>query len=72
MRFLLSVGGFKGSDKIFSCNRSIVRAMFTTCGFQYTGDLLFSGIDHFGDLEGRDDIKEAAVKAGSDFVYSKA
>lgn len=70
--FFLSVGGFKGSDKIFSCNRSIVRAMFTTCGFRYAGELLFSGIDHFGDLERRDDIKKAAIKAGRDFVYSKA
>jgi hypothetical protein len=46
--------------------------MFTTCGFRYAGELLFSGIDHFGDLERRDDIKEAAIKAGRDFVYSKA
>ena len=69
--FLLSVGGFKGSEKIFSCNRSIVRAIFTTCGFRYAGELLFSGIDHFGDIERRDDIKRAAFKAGRDFLYSK-
>ena len=66
--FLLSVCGFKGHEKMFSCNRSIVKAVYTACGYSYTGELFYPGIDRFGDMKKRSDIREEAVHAGKDFV----
>lgn len=48
--FIFSVCGFKGGDKLFSCNVSIVRAFFAACGIQLSGQLLISGVDHAGDI----------------------
>jgi len=67
--FLLSVGGFKGSDNIFACTRSIVKAIYSTCGFKYAGELLVSGIDHIGDIKKRKGVRDIAVKAGFEFVH---
>jgi multimeric flavodoxin WrbA len=65
--FLLSVGGFRGSERIFACNVSITKSFFATCGYKYSGELLFTGIDHYGDLKKRGEIREDALKAGRDF-----
>ncbi len=51
--FLLSVSGFKGNEKIFSCNISIVKAFFAACGIRYTGEYLLDGVDRFGAAEHR-------------------
>ena len=69
--FLLSVCGFKGSERIFSCNRTIVKAVYSSCGFSYAGELLFSGIDHFGDIKKHESARGDAQKAGKEFVQSK-
>jgi multimeric flavodoxin WrbA len=69
--FLLSVSGFKGSERIFSCNRTIVKAVYNSCGFSYAGELFFSGIDHFGDIKKHKSAKADARKAGHEFVQSK-
>lgn len=66
--FLLSVGGFQGSEKVFRCNISIVRSFYATCGFRYGGELLFGGIDKRGDVQKREDIHLQALKAGSHFI----
>jgi len=58
--FLLSVSGFKGNEKIFSCNISIVKAFFTACGIKYAGEYLLKGVDHFGDI--RRPMIEGAVQ----------
>jgi multimeric flavodoxin WrbA len=69
--FLLSVCGFKGSNRIFSCNKKIVKAVYASCGFNYAGELFYSGIDHYGDMKKRADAKENAQKAGYEFIHSK-
>ncbi len=56
--FLLSVCGFKGSEKIFSCNISIVKAFFAACGLKYAGEYLVDGVDHRGDVERRFPVVE--------------
>ena len=66
--FLLSVGGFKGSEKIFSCNKRIARAAFSAAGYSYSGELFFSGIDHFCEITTVEGVREKAVAAGKDFV----
>jgi len=48
--FLLSVSAFKGNEKIFACNISIVRAFFAVCGVKYAGEYLLDGVDRFGDI----------------------
>jgi multimeric flavodoxin WrbA len=66
--YILSVCGFKGSEKIFSCNRRIVKAAFSACGYSYAGELFLSGIDHYGELKTREDISEKAMETGKMFV----
>jgi len=69
--FLLSVCGFKGSEHLFLCNRTIIKAVYTSCGFSYAGELFYSGIDHYGDMKKRENAKEEAQKAGYEFIHSK-
>ena len=66
--FLISVGGFKGSGKIFDCNRSIVKAFFLSCGVKYAGELLFPGVDRFGDIESVEGAAGMAREAGTHFA----
>jgi multimeric flavodoxin WrbA len=66
--FLLSVGGFKGSAKIFDCNRSIVKAFFMSCGVKYAGELLFPGVDHYGDIKNVEGALNEAREAGKNFA----
>jgi multimeric flavodoxin WrbA len=66
--FLLSVGGFKGSAKIFDCNRSIVKAFFMSCGVKYAGDLLVPGVDLFGEITNVEGAAGRAREAGKNFA----
>jgi len=66
--FLLSVGGYKKGERIFSCNIAIVKAFYSACGFRYNGALLYPGVDGPDDVKGREDIKKDALRAGSEFV----
>lgn len=66
--FLLSICGFKAGGKIFTCNTTIVRAFYITCGFRYAGELTFTGIDHISDLKSRKDVKESAFHAARGFI----
>lgn len=47
---LLSCGGFHGSNRIFNCNISIVKAFYNACAVKYIGELVFSGIESRGDI----------------------
>jgi multimeric flavodoxin WrbA len=69
--FLLSVCGFRGSERIFLCNRTIIKAVYASCGFSYSGELFYNGIDHFGDMKKRENAHQEAQKAGYEFVHSK-
>ncbi|UCB45021.1 MAG: flavodoxin family protein [Spirochaetota bacterium] len=66
--FLLSVGGYKKSERIFSCSVTIVKAFYSACGFRYNGALLYPGVDNLHDVKRREDIKKDALRAGSEFV----
>jgi multimeric flavodoxin WrbA len=66
--FLLSIGGFEGSEKIFRCNVSILRSLLLVCGLRYTGDLFAMGIDRRGEFEKREGLCEQAREAGRSFV----
>jgi hypothetical protein len=66
--FLLSGGGFKGSGKIFDCNRSIVKAFFMSCGVKYAGELLFPGVDRYGEIANMEGAAGRAREAGKSFA----
>jgi multimeric flavodoxin WrbA len=66
--FLLSVGGFRGSDSIFNCNRSIVKAFYMSCGVKYAGELLVPGVDGFGALRDAEGVADRAREAGRNFA----
>ncbi len=66
--FLISLCGFRGSGKIFSCNISIVRSFFVACGIKYAGEIVENGIDHRGDVDRHPLLKSRALQAGRDFV----
>jgi multimeric flavodoxin WrbA len=66
--FMISVGGFKGSGRIFDCNRSVVKAFFMSCGVKYAGELLFPGVDRFGDVKNLEGAADKAREAGKSFA----
>ena len=66
--YLLSVGGFKGSGRIFDCNRSIVKSFFMSCGFKYSGELLVPGVEGFGEVKNVENIAQRAREAGRSFA----
>jgi len=66
--FMLSVGGYGGSERLFACNRSIVKAFYMCCGFTYSGDILVPGIDGFREIEKLDHIRENARNACARFL----
>jgi multimeric flavodoxin WrbA len=66
--FLLSVGGYEKSEKIFSCNIAITKAFYSACGFRYSGALLYNGVDEADVLRKREDIRKDALRAGREFV----
>jgi multimeric flavodoxin WrbA len=66
--FLISVGGFKGSERIFDCNRSIVKAFFMSCGVKYAGELLIPGVDIFGEIKNVKGAADRAREAGKAFA----
>lgn len=66
--FFLSLAGFRGSGRIFSCSISMVRSFYAACGIRYAGELTMNGIDHRGDVEKHPDLLERAVEAGRGFV----
>jgi len=66
--FLMSVGGFAGSEKIFRCNRSILRSFLLVCGLKYGGDLFRNGIEHRDDVKKSEELCSLAREAGRKFV----
>jgi multimeric flavodoxin WrbA len=66
--FFLSLAGFRGSGKIFSCSISIVRAFYAACNIRYTGELTMTGVDRKGDIERHPELLEMAVEAGRRFT----
>jgi multimeric flavodoxin WrbA len=68
--FLMSVGGFKGSEKIFSCNRSILRSFLLVCGLKYEGELFVNGMEHREDVKQSNELCSRAREAGGAFVNS--
>jgi multimeric flavodoxin WrbA len=65
--FLLSAGGFAG-EKVFSCNRSIVRAFFGACGVAYRGEYLLPGMDEYGAVARTADLRDELRELGSAFA----
>jgi multimeric flavodoxin WrbA len=66
--FLLSVCGFRGSEKIFSCNKTIVRAAISSAGYRYAGELFIPGLDSLGDIVDQEGVRERAIQTGKQFV----
>jgi multimeric flavodoxin WrbA len=66
--FLLSVGGFEGGEKVFRCNRTILRSFLPVCGLSYAGDIFEGGIEEKGDVLLHDDLCKRAREAGRLFV----
>jgi multimeric flavodoxin WrbA len=66
--FLLSVGGFKGGEKVFRCNRTILKSFLPVCGLSYAGEIFQGGIEHRGDVRLKEDLCERAREAGRFFV----
>jgi multimeric flavodoxin WrbA len=66
--FLLSVGGYEKSEKVFSCNIAITKAFYSACGLRYSGALLCNSVDEPDVLREREDIKKDALKSGREFV----
>lgn len=65
--FLLSAGGFK-SEKVFSCNRRIVRAFYNACGVTYHGEYLLPGKDEHGAVERTAGLREELRELGGAFA----
>lgn len=65
--FLLSAGGFS-SEKVFSCNRSIVRAFFGACGVAYHGEYLLPGMDEYGAVARAPGLRDVLRDLGASFV----
>ena len=66
--FLLSVGGFKGGEKVFRCNRSILKSFLPVCGLTYAGELFRGGIEGRDDVHSRQELCREAEEAGRMFV----
>lgn len=67
--FLLSAGGFK-SDRVFSCNKKVVKAFFSSCNLSYGGEILLPGMDDHDDVRKREDLHQALREGGADFTRS--
>ena len=61
--YLLSVGGFKGGEKVFRCNRSILKSFLPVCGLSYAGDLFQGGIEEREDVRLQPDLCNQAQEA---------
>jgi multimeric flavodoxin WrbA len=66
--FLMSVGGFKGSEKLFRCNRAILRSFLLVCGLKYGGELFANGMEHRDDVKNSEELCARARDAGRAFV----
>ena len=66
--FLLSVGGYGGSERLFACNRSVIKAFYMSCGFTYAGEILVPGIDGLGEIEKLGSLREEAHRACAQFI----
>jgi multimeric flavodoxin WrbA len=66
--FLLSAGGFAGSEKIFRCNVSILRSFLLVCGLRYDGEVMFNGIEDRDDVEKSEELCSIAKEAGASFI----
>jgi multimeric flavodoxin WrbA len=66
--YLLSIGGFEGTEKVFRCNKSILRAFLPVCGLTYRGDLLSGGIEHREDVKRNEELCKRAREDGRKFV----
>jgi multimeric flavodoxin WrbA len=69
--YLLSAGGFR-SEKVFSCNRSIVKAFFSSCHLTYGGETLLPGMESPGDVRERTGLHEPLRRAGRAFTEGKS
>lgn len=67
--FFLSVGGTKFKD-LFEPAIVTVKALFTCLDIEYTGELVFSGIDEKGAIERHPDAMSRAFQAGQEIVKS--
>jgi len=42
---------------------------FMSCGFKYSGELLVSGVDRFGEVKNVENIAQRAREAGRSFAF---
>ena len=68
LAYLLSIGGFKGNENVFRCNKSILRAFLPVCGLIYAGELFTGGIEYKGDVKRNKELGKRARESGSDFM----
>jgi multimeric flavodoxin WrbA len=66
--FLLSVGGYRGGEKVFRCNRSILKSFLPVCGLTYGGDLFQGGMEEREDVRMHEDL---CNRAGTSFCTVK-
>jgi multimeric flavodoxin WrbA len=66
--YLLSVGGFRGGEKVFRCNRSILKSFLPVCGLSYAGDLFQGGIEDRKDVKNQGELCSRAREAGRIFT----
>ena len=66
--YLLSAGGFKGGEKVFRCNRSILKSFLPVCGLTYSGDLVQGGMEERDDVRFNEDLCNQAREAGRLFL----
>jgi multimeric flavodoxin WrbA len=71
--FLLSTCGYRGdgrrsTERLFSCNITIIKAFYSACGIPYCDSLVYNGIESPRDLQRRSDIKREAIEAGGEWI----
>ena len=65
--FFVSVGGTKFKN-LFEAAKIVVKSLFIVLDIQYTGELLFKGIDEKGAIKGHPDALKQAFEAGERLV----
>jgi multimeric flavodoxin WrbA len=66
--FAIIVGATEENPAMYRPTRSILKALFNVIGFEYTGDIIATGLDKPGDAAKRHDLMEQAFAAGRTLV----
>jgi arsenate reductase len=66
--FAILVGATDADVNMYKPTRSILKAFSNVIGFEYTGDLIATGLDQPGDATRQEDLLRRAFRAGQDLV----